>query len=757
MAFPFSSIGEYLDAGDNSTDLLMRIPRFGRQTEVDLRNMVQEVMNNGAIDTDISEYHQVPLSHLHLSDQYMKLIKRMNNIFNGSEFSGLQLSVETVGDVARIKAHEFGKYQGVGREYVDTLIELKRELPLILDEYHESAPKIKLSLMQLEMPIAQLAIPVQYQKIIRRILSVLDNVVTVQDLINVDPVSFANLPTVGKLYVESLIELQKKLPSLLDVQMKKFASLTSIEFNDIDNALITDIESYLWTLDETKMDIALSRWGFNQEHETLEEVASRHNLTRERIRQVEKLINANLPLQLTIPSKILWANIREKMSEDLTLLLPNLAKCFATVKLFYDMIEFCCQVEAGSISKIIFTKIRPEIINSLFCSTPSPVAPEIIINELMSSYGYDKASAIHGIKQLENLGKIELTMQGVYPKKLARAEAVAHVLTSHPEGLPWKDIARIVNKKGCSATQMDEARSTHGFSDSEYVYLCAKGTYRNLLFLNLDQFDIPKVIQHLIDYFKQSKLTAANLHDYYYQTKGQRCEVEYFVLRHIVREYGDEYGIYFGGKSNVDSISLDADSKRITQADVIIKVLNETNFAMTKQEIAERLRSKSINHASFYLSNLMDEGKVVRVDKMVYTTPEKAFGNIDTRAIMQVIRDILNIKDIVVEADIFREYVNMELNLSYSKYIYAALVSTQLTELGWYRHNMLFSKNPIPYKNLLDMCKQLCNPKISNTENIKILQQVAWLTDPVTTAVMQQWRLVLSIPAEKSVPAGQAD
>jgi hypothetical protein len=149
------------------------------------------------------------------------------------------------------------------------------------------------------------------------------------------------------------------------------------------------------------------------------------------------------------------------------------------------------------------------------------------------------------------------------------------------------------------------------------------------MFLDLEQFNIPEIIQHLLDYFKQHQLTALHLHDYYYQTKGQRCEIEYFTLRHLVREYGEEYGLYFNGKSGTDSVSLDPEASLISQADVIIKVLNESKVAMTKQEIAERLRSKSIAHAAFYINNLMEEGKVVRVDNMVYTTPEKAFSNMD--------------------------------------------------------------------------------------------------------------------------------
>ncbi|MDP3009431.1 MAG: hypothetical protein Q8N30_10260 [Methylococcales bacterium] len=363
----------------------------------------------------------------------------------------------------------------------------------------------------------------------------------------------------------------------------------------------------------------------------------------------------------------------------------------------------------------------------------------------MSNYGYSKASAINGIKQLEKLDKIEITEQDIYPKKLSKIEAIAHVLTFHPAGLPWKDIARIINKNNYSKTLFDETlQKGGGLNNSEYVYLCGHGTYRNLIFIDIEKFDISEIMKHLLDYFKQCQVTALHLHDYYHQTKSQRGEIEYFTLRHLVREYGEEYGLYFNGKSGSDSVSIDPDLNRITQTDVIIKVLNESKVAMTMQEIAERLRSKSTGHAGFILNTLMEEGKVVRVDKMVYTTTEKAFSNIDTQAIMRVIQDIMSISNIIVEADIFREYVNMELNLSYSKYIYVALVKTQLKELGWYRNSTLFSKNPIPYKNLLDMCKQLCKPELSNNENAKALQQAVWLTDSMTSDTIQQWKWQMS-------------
>jgi hypothetical protein len=685
---------------------------------------------------------ETPLNQLVLSPQYEKLIKRI------SRSMGI---VNTVQDVLDIDLVEFSKLPYVGKSYVDLLVNFQNEFVSqnilnqikIANEIEEVPPQIMLSLEQLETPINQIALSAQYKRLIGRISNAMGDVYTAQDILNINPVQFSELPAIGKSYVNQLIEFQKKLPAFLEKQTQKSSLFTenySIEFNEIDNVLIEDIEDYLWTLDEMKMDIALSRWGFNQQHESLEDVGKRYQVTRERIRQIEKPINANLPLNFRIQPKVLWTNIREKMTDDLTVLLPNLAKCFATEKLFYDFIERCCQVENGSISEIVFAKISSKIMNLFFCFNPSPISQEIIINELMSNYGHSKASAVNGLKQLTKNDRIEITAEGIYPKKLGKIEAIAHALTFHPTGLPWKDVVKIINKKGYSATLFDETRQTSGSFINEYIYLCGHGTYRNLMFLDLEQFNIPEIMQHLLDYFEQRQLNALHLHDYYQQNKMQRTEIEYFTLRHIVREYGEEYGVFFNGKSSSDSISIDKNAKRIIQADVIVNVLNESSVAMTIQEIAERLRSKSTSHARFYLNNLMEEGKVIRVDHLVYTTPEKAFSKIDVDTVMQIIKNIMNAKDIIVEADVFREYVNIELNLSYSKYIYAALVRSQLNKLGWYRSHALFSKKPISYKSLADMYDQLCDTNLSNSKNIQNVQKVAWLTDAVAANALQWWK-----------------
>ncbi len=262
----------------------------------------------------------------------------------------------------------------------------------------------------------------------------------------------------------------------------------------------------------------------------------------------------------------------------------------------------------------------------------------------------------------------------------------------------------------------------------------------SLIFLDINKFDIPKIMRGLLDFFDEGKVNSLNLHDYFYRTEGQRTEIDYFILRHLVREYGEDYGVYFNGKSSVDSVSLDKESRRITQVDVIIEALQKSKFALTKQEIAERLRSKSIAHAGFYLDILINSSKVVRIDNMVYTTPEKAFANIDVEEIMRIVENIMDNSQNIVEADVFREYINIELDLSYSKYIYAALVKTKIISKGWYCNNMLFSKNLMPYKSLADMCDKVCRVDYDTHQNVEIVQSVVWITDTVAISAVRSWK-----------------
>jgi len=705
------------------------------------------------------DYYDADLDSLKVSDKYAKLVKRIRSSSN-------EEPVKKISDIINLDSNEFASRSGVGKLYVDMLIDFKKDLPNIYEMNQLELETLEQEDVFLEEAIFSKLylnynflndVETKQLKKLQKFFGKDVDVYNVSFLLNIDKVDLAGNDGFGKLFLTELTRLQDKIKkeikllddNLIDSCFESAGLFFSgeikfIEFHKIDAILIEDVESYLWSLDEINRDTALSRWGFNQKHQTLEELGVRYQLARERIRQLEKSINSNLGLSLRIRPNVLWANIREKMTEDLVLLLPNLAKCFESDKLFYSFVELCCHIDSGSIFNIAFPKIRNDIFDDYFCNNPSPVSKDVLINELMSNYGFCQASAINAIKELERQGILYIIEDSIFPRKMGKYEAVAHVLVSYPAGLPWKDVAKIINIKGYSAKSFNENRQEHGFNDSEYVYLCSQGTFRNLMFLDIGQFDIPEIMQNLLDYFKQNQLKILHLNDYFFQSKSSKREIEYFTLRYLVREFGEGYGLYFNGKSGTDSVSLDPKVSLISQSDVIIKVLNESKNALTKQEIAERLRSKSKNHAAFYINNLMEEGKVIRVDQLVYTTPEKAFKNLDDKAVMRLIKDVMNMSDTIVEADVFREHINMDLNLSYSKYFYAGLLRTRIAELGWHRRGNLFSKELIKYESLADLTRKVCNPELSNSQNIEILRDAVLLTRSVALEAMNWWRWALS-------------
>lgn len=711
-------------------------------------------------------YREIPLSRLSLSVQHEKLLKRICNL-NSTRTNQIP---ETIGGMLDLDTHEFSKMSAIGKSYVNSLISLKKDLlnentenlkedeevkPLI--DFNDTSSKFCIILSSL----SELHLNYQYLKkhdvkLIKK-LEKLYGSLGIKDILDCDvreikgekglafgakhSIALKQLQDALREEMIFIIENNNKLP----IDQARLLVSSKVKFYDmpkIDEILIEDIESYLWSLDEKQQDIALSRWGFNHDNETLEEVGERHGLTRERVRQLEKQTNTYLPLYLCIHPKVLWANIRENMGSDLTTALPYLAQCFETEKLFYSFIEICCQIKRGSLIEIMLPKVQRRLLEPFFCLNPSPVAHDVIIEELTSEFGYSRMLAEITIKKLAELRSIIITDKGIKPQNMGNKEAVAHALTFHSEGLPWKDVAIIANAQNY-AKNINEERLTHGFNDSDYIYLSSHGNYRNLMFLDVESFNLKSIMQHILDYFEHHDIEALNLHDYFQQTSNERASIEYFTLRHLVRTYGEEFGIYFNGRSGVDNVSVNEVSERVTQWDVVVQALEQSKGAMTKLEIADRLRSKSLRHATYYLNELMENNKVVRIDQLMYSTPEKAFEGVNLDDVFPIIQKLTASTNRIIEVDIFRRTINLELNLSYSKYFYAALIGVNAKELGLYRINNLVSAIPIEFKNLQVICRSICQASFSNSENIKKIREIIWITDSVVNKVLYQWKWLL--------------
>lgn len=704
-----------------------------------------------------SSNSEILLEDLSLSDDYKKLMRRLQNL-NGQ---GHNINILTVSDLMEADLHKISNLPGLGVRYIELFINLQKDLPSILksqDETIYSSEGMSSKDILTKLFINQALLTKSENKQLEKLKGIYgghDALINVGMILDLDLSRISRNQGYGALFISTIQGVQNKIRSSISKIPKDdplyfishrtlflSAEKISIDLEEIDRVLIEDIEEYLYSLTDRDFDIAQSRWSYNKPPQTLEEVASRYGCARERIRQVEKQINNNFVRRLRIQPGVLAFNLIEQRSRDLTDLLPELYKCFPNDKALCDFLDICCQLESGSLRKRFLPQVSGKVLDPFFCNNPSPASIELVLNELMSNYGYSDITAPKALRQLEDMGRVTYSDDGISPSGLGKKEAVAHALTFHPSGLPWKDIARIVNHKGYSSSLIDETRLAGGFSDSEYIYLCSRGSYRNLMFLDIDRLDVSEILRNLYEHIIKNELTCIHLHDYYNQT-GLISQVEYFTLRHIVREYCEEYGVYFNGRNNCDTVSLTSDASPFSQRDVILRTLKEAKCALTKQEIAEHLRSKSINHASLYLHKLMEEGLVVKVDNMVYTTPALAFDAIDKNSILNVIMVVLDSSTRIVEADVFRQRVNSELNLSYSKFFYSALVRSNINALGWYRAGNLFSKSPIPYPSLMSICMDICRPELTPEQNLSLINNAVWLTDSVATSVLRQWRYQL--------------
>ena len=616
-------------------------------------------------------------------------------------------------------------------------------------EQHKYTPEhtafsihIALSSEQLKIPLSSLLLSIEQKKLLKKLGSMID-ISCVHDIIELDQEYLATLPTMGTVYVNKLMEFKEQIAHCLDRVSEKKALCESSEPLDlkvIDSLLVANIKAYLSTCDQTKVKIATSIWGFGCKAKTLSEMSSHYVLTRERIRQISNSIINGLSDFLTIDKDILWAAINGNISEDLITLLPELAVCFNhNEKRLCDFIERCCQVKKGTIKHKKQVIIPNQTVVHLFCKQIPPDTEQELIDSLIAEHDYNQVAARNGVKRLIKIGKLSVYEGRLRPHKLGRIEALEHTLTRYPDGLPWKSVIQLSNQNNCSAVKIDESRLTLSFIDSNFLYLCGKGRYKHVLYANLADYNMNIIMQHLLDYFKENALTDIHLNDYYFKARAELNGLDYFILRHFVRGYGENYGLYFNGQSGVDNVSIHSSTNRVTQADLIIKVLNEAGSPLTSKDIAERLVSKSINHAGFYLHKLIAENKVIRVDQRHYSTPEKAFRELNMPAILDALKDIMNTHNTIIEAGYFCERVNERLNTHLNRYLCNDIIRTYLDDLGWYRGNTLYSKSPLRFCNMMDIVKALCVTGLSIKENVDIIKSSVLVSPLSAYSAVQQW------------------
>jgi hypothetical protein len=724
-------------------------------------------------------YKQIRLQHLCLPEQYDKVLRYLQRLSRESN-GAFQLG-DSVDDLLAVNSAALLAIRGVGATYVDAFLQLQSELPRMTDALQNAYAKsvhaddtahindwvredrvpntdVKLSSLSLNLSI----LSDKEKKVIAKIERMFGRA-DAQSLLRLQLTELGEKGGFGKPTLALILDVQRRIAQMLVDVRDRHVTLSyeekglltqsnnvTLDFRKADSILLDDVEEYLFSVADDERELLLARWGFHCVSRTLEDIAIQRGLTREAVRQKEDKLLRMLRSSLRIAPTVLVENMQRQDAVDIEEALPMLRSCFDSPRSFCNFLNGLCDTEMTDHFDFNVGDVRLSLLDTYFSENLAPIAVDVLLEVLRSDFGYGKYHAYGVLKELQRKSKLEIHDDKVMPLGLGRIEAAAQILLAHPKGLPWKDIVALMNRSGICREELD---ATTGqlqafISDSEYLYLCGRGIYRHVVFHEYSSIDIPAVMDEILAHFVAQDVDSIHLYEFYRQASAPVQAVDYYDFREFVRANGPDYGFFFNGRSGVDGLGMTQCFSRVPQQQMALALMEKATGAVMLAEVAAKLPSNSSRYAKFLLRRMTDEGLVVRIDNMMYTTPQKAFSGVDTEQMVALIEDILQRSGAkIVECDVFRDELNHVLALSYTKYFYSALASIYLCGKGVKNRHNLFSCEAIPYNSLNDVFLEICDSAQSNEDAIRRVSAEVVMTKQVAQTAAMNWRMSLKARA----------
>ncbi|ROO00681.1 hypothetical protein BK674_08930 [Pseudomonas moraviensis] len=659
------------------------------------------------------------ICEVQLGGRFDKLIARLCR--SASSSAGITVNFERLEDILNLPIDSLFKLDGVGKSYREDWKELKvlylqatdflpvpPDLSDVVEPIELVRDDMRLNLTQLDA--AELKVVSKLERVIGR--------ADIRTILSFDSLEEEAASRIGGRTRSQLIQVQARLAaelrliaagtldyfaipsSLITATTQSFASAAALGA-----FLLERVDIFLATLDEKSQLIFQHRWGFVDERLTLSEIGKKFDVSRERIRQLESKINERLNNYLALNSAEIWHSATSMSHETLRLEMADLSECFAEQDHFHEFLSFVSYGRIAFEGSLAHPPLT--ILDSYFAQHGTAIDQSVILQYLQQELGGDQKDVSNALQFLHAQSQVTLESGLVRPFNLGKREAAAAVLAEHPNGLPWLDIARHANRRGISSRPFSEQTGGYALQDSTLMYVAGKGVYRHTRFVDFSTFDEPAIFQSLHYYFAMAEREVAHLSEALAELPELRKH-NYYILRYLVKMHGEGHGIYFNGKSQTDSISLNPEFDLFSQKSVILQYMQQRQDPLTTNEVAQLLKSRSLRHATLYLKQLMDTNQVVQIDRMLYTTSENAYKNIDLDTMQHSIELVLRRHDKPVDPSIIQHELNTLQGEAYSKYFYSSL-ARYFAQLGhWERRHSLFALQPISFGSLTDAIDKIC-------------------------------------------------
>lgn len=705
-----------------------------------------------AVDsTTLLPHPQTLIGDVLLGGRFDKLIARLCR--SASRSSESTVTIERLEDILNLPVESLLRLEGVGKAYRDDWQELKvlyiqaTDFLPVPRVFSGEAKPLELVRDDMRLNVTQLS-PAELKVIakLERLVGRLD----IRGILSFDSLKQKEKGSLGSRTRSQLLQLQERLfselqlisegnlnyhatpTSLITSTPKSFTSVAALG-----RFLLDRVDNFLATLDEKSQLIFQHRWGFVDKRLTLSEIGEKYNVSRERIRQLESKINERLNDYLALNSSDIWCAAKTLSQFSLRKEFEDLYECFAEQSHFHEFLEF---VSNGCLEYKASLPPPPlSILDGYFALNGVTVDQNAVLHYLQEEQGGDVEEASNALQFLHAQGQVEIESGLVRPLGLGKHEAAAAVLAEHPNGLPWLDIARHANRLGIPRSPFSEQVSGHGLQDSKLMYVAGKGVYRHTRFADFSTLDESVIFNAIHTYLVSAERDVSNLSEIYASSRELR-KYDYYMLRYVVKMRGEDSGIYFNGKSQTDSVSLNPEFDLYSQKSLVLQSMRQRQGPLTSNEVAELLKSRSSRHAKLYLNELMIANQVVQVDRMLYTTTEQAYEKIDLEAMRNAIETILLKYDKPVEPSIIQCELNILQGEAYSKYFYNSL-ARYFAQLGyWQRRHSLFALRPIPFASLTDAIDRLCKTEDSAEQNFASLRQHIAINEEAAKTSIYNWK-----------------
>lgn len=479
----------------------------------------------------------------------------------------------------------------------------------------------------------------------------------------------------------------------------------SLSTFDLDRYISEDLESFIQYGDLRETDILKKRFGLEKTKPmTLEEIGEIINVTRERVRQVEKKALVNLRKSMRVSISTIWENLNQNATNEMEMLYPLLASKFLDIKNFLAFLDLLCDFQKNDLSKIIFPEINiKDFIEewSLWNKLPIPKSEAIAL--IQDNIGCTSQVAHNAILHNVNEGILRIITDNgeecIIPNLLPKMPAVVQAALHFNDSQNFREIHLKANELRICSSIFPNERQDHAINEAvenNLLFQSDRGSYTHINYFPIPEASYSDILTEVKNILERKNNTA-NLRMEIYQVSPLLQSYEYFTIRHLIRNFGVDYGIYFNGKSGADTISLQEGVEPQGQLQTILNLMQSSGKPVTRSSLAKQIRSGSENHASLYLNELMEIGKVVRISAHDYALADNAFKDIDVKNVLSDIVNILQHYNKPVEVGILAEKINLRYHLSYPKVWYLHLIKNQSTLMGFniYTYHNLISLHDI--------------------------------------------------------------